>query len=223
MSRKRLSVEQIINRLRKADLLLAQGRTVVEVCRRMGVSRSTYYRWRKKYGGLMPNTAFSSNSEAHFRQLGFTGFRSVRRLFESGCKELPGNEGGVYLVLLPKLDPPRFRVPGSGGFFKGRDPNVPKSELRSNWVEGAKVLYIGKAGGGRGSSLRTRVRALVRFGHRCSVGHRGGRYLWQIKSSGEFRVCWMTTPGENPREVERRLIREFKEKYGQRPFANLTD
>ena len=52
MPRKRFSVEQIINHLREADVLLAQGRTVGEVCRRIGVSEQSYYRWRKEYGGL---------------------------------------------------------------------------------------------------------------------------------------------------------------------------
>jgi putative transposase len=52
MPRKRFSVEQIINHLREADVLLAQGQTVVEVCRRIGVSEQSYYRWRKEYGGL---------------------------------------------------------------------------------------------------------------------------------------------------------------------------
>jgi putative transposase len=52
MPRKRFSVEQIINHLREADVLLAQGRTVGEVCRQIGVSEQTYYRWRKEYGGL---------------------------------------------------------------------------------------------------------------------------------------------------------------------------
>ena len=52
MPRKRFSVEQIINHLREADVLLVQGRTVGEVCRRIGVSEQSYYRWRKEYGGL---------------------------------------------------------------------------------------------------------------------------------------------------------------------------
>ncbi len=223
MPRKRLSAEQIINHLREADALLALGRTVTEACRLIGVSRQTYYRWRRNYGGPMPNTACSSNSETHFCQLKFDGCCSIRELIKSGCKKLPDKEGGVYLVLLPELGRPRFLVTGSGGFFRGRDPNVPISKLRSNWVDGAKVLYIGKAGGGPRGSLRTRVRALVRFGQGRRVGHWGGRYLWQLKSSGDLRVCWMTTPEENPREVEHRLIQMFKEKYGQRPFANLTD
>jgi|TARA_B100001971_G_C18092870_1_gene484464 transposase-like protein len=52
MPRKRFSVEQIINHLREADVRLAQGRTVGEVCRQIGVSEQSYYRWRKEYGGL---------------------------------------------------------------------------------------------------------------------------------------------------------------------------
>ncbi len=52
MPRKRFSVEQIIGHLREADVLLAQGQTVGEVCRRIGVSEQSYYRWRKEYGGL---------------------------------------------------------------------------------------------------------------------------------------------------------------------------
>jgi len=52
MPRKRFSVEQIIHHLREADVLLAQGRTVGEVCRGIGVSEQSYYRWRREYGGL---------------------------------------------------------------------------------------------------------------------------------------------------------------------------
>jgi putative transposase len=43
MSRKRFSIEQIINHLREAEVLLAQGRTVGEICRRIGVSEQSYY------------------------------------------------------------------------------------------------------------------------------------------------------------------------------------
>jgi len=57
MPRKRFTVEQIINHLREADVLLTQGRTVGEVCRQIGVSEQTYYRWRKEYGGLKVDQA----------------------------------------------------------------------------------------------------------------------------------------------------------------------
>lgn len=52
MPRRRFSVEQIINHLREAEVLLTQGQTVGEICRRIGVSEQSYYRWRREYGGL---------------------------------------------------------------------------------------------------------------------------------------------------------------------------
>jgi len=52
MPRKCFTVEQIINHLREAEVLLSQGHTVGAVCRRIGVSEQSYYRWRKEYGGL---------------------------------------------------------------------------------------------------------------------------------------------------------------------------
>lgn len=52
MARKRYSPEEIIGRLREAEVALAEGATVAEVCRRIGVTQVTYYRWRKEYGGM---------------------------------------------------------------------------------------------------------------------------------------------------------------------------
>jgi transposase-like protein len=52
MSRRRYSAEQIITHLREAEVLLAKGQTVGEVCRQLGITSNTYYRWRKEYGGL---------------------------------------------------------------------------------------------------------------------------------------------------------------------------
>ncbi len=57
MPRRRYSVEQIINHLREAEVLLAQGQTVGEICRRIGVSEQSYYRWRREYGGLKVDQA----------------------------------------------------------------------------------------------------------------------------------------------------------------------
>ena len=52
MARKRHSAEEIINKLREAEVGLASGRGVVEMCRALGVTEQTYYRWRNEYGGL---------------------------------------------------------------------------------------------------------------------------------------------------------------------------
>jgi transposase-like protein len=52
MSRKRFTAEQIIGKLREAEVGLAQGQTVGQVCRTLGVAEQTFYRWRREYGGL---------------------------------------------------------------------------------------------------------------------------------------------------------------------------
>jgi len=52
MSRRRYSPEQIIGMLREAEVALAQGQTVAQVCRTLGIAEQTFYRWRREYGGL---------------------------------------------------------------------------------------------------------------------------------------------------------------------------
>jgi putative transposase len=57
MSKKRQTPEQIIPRLREAEVELAKGATVGLVCKKLGVTEQTYYRWRKEYGGLRMDQA----------------------------------------------------------------------------------------------------------------------------------------------------------------------
>ena len=52
--KKRHSAEQIVAKLRQADVELGKGLKVPEVCRHLGISEQTYYRWRTKYGGMDP-------------------------------------------------------------------------------------------------------------------------------------------------------------------------
>jgi transposase-like protein len=52
MVKKSHSPEQIINKLREAEVLLSQGATAGEASRKIGVTEQTYYRWRKEYGGM---------------------------------------------------------------------------------------------------------------------------------------------------------------------------
>jgi putative transposase len=52
MARKRHSSEEIIHKLREADVEIGRGRTVGEVCKQLAVTEQTYYRWRKEFGGL---------------------------------------------------------------------------------------------------------------------------------------------------------------------------
>ena len=58
MVKKGYKPEQVINKLREAEVLLSQGATVGEVCRKIGVSDVTYYRWRKEYGGMTIDQAY---------------------------------------------------------------------------------------------------------------------------------------------------------------------
>ena len=53
--KKKFSGTEIVGKLRQADVLIGQGKTVPEVCREIGVSQQTYYRWRNKYGGMSPD------------------------------------------------------------------------------------------------------------------------------------------------------------------------
>ena len=55
--KKRHSAEQIVGKLRQADVALGKGLKVPEVCRQLGISEQTYYRWRQKYGGMAPEVA----------------------------------------------------------------------------------------------------------------------------------------------------------------------
>jgi len=52
MSRKRYTPEQIIGKLREAEVALAQGQTAGQVCRTLEIAEQTFYRWRREYGGL---------------------------------------------------------------------------------------------------------------------------------------------------------------------------
>lgn len=57
MARKRFKPEQIIHMLREAEIKLASGSTVGEVCRSLGITEQTYYRWRNCYGGMLVSQA----------------------------------------------------------------------------------------------------------------------------------------------------------------------
>ena len=52
IARKRHTPEQVINKLREAEVALAEGDTVADAARRIGVTEQTFYRWRSEYGGL---------------------------------------------------------------------------------------------------------------------------------------------------------------------------
>jgi transposase-like protein len=57
MAKKHTTPEQIIAKLREAEVLIAQGKTVAQASKQIGVTEQTYYRWRKEYGGLKTDQA----------------------------------------------------------------------------------------------------------------------------------------------------------------------
>jgi len=57
MARKGYTPEQIINKLREAEVALSQGATIAAISKKIGVSDHTYYRWRKEYGGIRVDQA----------------------------------------------------------------------------------------------------------------------------------------------------------------------
>jgi putative transposase len=57
MKQKRHTVDQIIAKLRRADVELGKGMKVPEVCKLLSITEQTYYRWRQKYGGMQPEMA----------------------------------------------------------------------------------------------------------------------------------------------------------------------
>jgi len=57
MAKKRFTAEEIIGKLREAEVLSAQGQSIREICKRLSITDQTYYRWRREYGGLKVDQA----------------------------------------------------------------------------------------------------------------------------------------------------------------------
>jgi hypothetical protein len=152
---------------------------------------------------------------------GFEGFRSVGELLDPRLRHEIPDAPGVYIVLYTSDEPPEFLETSTGGWFKERDPTFEVDELEARWISRARVVYIGMTGEGRRAGLRTRIRALVRYGTGHNFGHAGGRALWQLPESGDLLVCWRPTEdGAEAASEERRLLDAFREQHKRLPFAN---
>lgn len=151
---------------------------------------------------------------------GFGGFISVASLRELDLEQVSAR-AGVYAVVRETDEEIRFLSQSIAGHFKGRDPTVRVDQLQTAWVPSSQVLYLGKAGTALGGqSIRKRVKQLLDFGAGRPVGHWGGRYLWQIESSGQLLVSWRETPQQDPSDVEKGPLEEHVAATGHRPFAN---
>lgn len=155
--------------------------------------------------------------------------RNAQRLYASRQNKGLGKwiatvpkEKGVYVITRTITDAPTFCEVGTGGFFKGKDPNVSIKELAEKWYNcNDRIVYVGRANYDDNnpkaekckSTIQSRLKEYMRFGHGKNVGHKGGRYIWQLADSEElvvwFKVC------NNPQTVESELIAKYE------PFANL--
>jgi hypothetical protein len=143
---------------------------------------------------------------------------TIRELQHTNCRDVPIGKG-VYLIIRHSLNRPEFLRKSVGGWYKKLDPSYPLKFVVSQWVDGACLLYVGKANGKKG--IRQRLRQFIQFGLGKPVGHRGGRLIWHLKDYPDMLVHWLETAWRDPDQVETTLIKAFRKVHGRRPFANL--
>ena len=153
---------------------------------------------------------------------GFEGFLTIGQLHREACLGVP-DERGVYVVLVRGDAPHEFRARSSAPLWRGQDPSVPIEELAARWVEGATVLYIGRARGpGVRNRLRQRIKRFLRYGHGKVVAHWGGRAIWQLGEASRLVVAWRPcSESEDAAVLEDAFLAAFQRAHGVLPFANL--
>jgi hypothetical protein len=131
---------------------------------------------------------------------GFVGWVPFKQMLH---QDRVPRAAGIYVVARSLTSDPKFLPTGS------------EEALRTNWVEHAEVVYVGKA-----DNLRTRLRQFAEIGASKPSGHRGGRLIWQLRESKSLLVAWKETPHEPPGQGEAALLADFRDRYGALPFAN---
>ncbi len=169
------------------------------------------------------------------------GYDNVKTLLESMNRDRIPKVGGVYAIIIPNKETPKFKVWEFGASYTKKDRKTKAEkvhplmydtvELAQSWVKDSNIIYIGKA-----DDLHKRLTDYIRYYLRLKecqvfkskynqVAHRGGRSIWQVEGAEDFMVVWMKTDSnENPKDVESALIINFKNAHGNcRPFANKRD
>ena len=128
-------------------------------------------------------------------------------------------ESGIYKIYMPS----DFEIVISSGTdavntYKGRSLLYPTEKLEDKWsviqkADKEGILYIGKA-----DDLRKRITELIEYGYGKPVPHRGGRAVWQLENNKKLLIEMILC--EKPREKERQMLIEYRERYGVYPFAN---
>jgi hypothetical protein len=151
---------------------------------------------------------------------GFTGFRLLGELDINRIPQKPG----IFAVLRPEGFEPQFLARSTAGIFKKKDPTLKAEALDAEWVDGADVLYVGKAGpGSKGNrGLRRQIQEFVDFGKGKPPGHWDGRLIWQLAAARTLIIAWKELPVDQLNAAEARYHAAFEEEYGRLPYANLV-
>lgn len=159
------------------------------------------------------------------KQDGLTGFRAVADLDINRVPQKPG----IFAVLLPDGRAPegyrpQFLARSTAGVFKKKDPTLKADALEAEWVDGADVLYVGRAGpGSKGNrGLRRQIQEYVDFGKGKPPGHWDGRLVWQLAAANQLVIAWKELPVEQLAGAEAGYHAAFVAEYGRLPFANLV-
>ena len=154
------------------------------------------------------------------REDGFAGFRPFAELEINRIPQAPGD--------LRRPQTRRFQVQflakSTAGVFKKKDPSLTQAALAAEWVDGADVLYVGKAGpGSKGNrGLRRQVQEFMDFGQGKPPGHWDGRLIWQLANAKSLLIAWKELPAGGLNQAEAKYHADFREEFGRLPFANLV-
>lgn len=164
-------------------------------------------------------------TKASLKQDGFTGFRPLVDLEINRIPQKPG----LFAVLLPEGPAPnsarpQFLAQSTAGVFKKKDPTLKTDMLDAAWVDGAEVLYFGKAGpGSKGNrGLRRQIQEFVDFGRGKPPGHWDGRLIWQLAAATKLVIAWKELPVQQLAAAEAGYHAAFVDEFGRLPFANLV-
>jgi hypothetical protein len=151
---------------------------------------------------------------------GFAGFKSFDSL---EIMRVPQGTG-VFAVLRPNEYEPHFLKRSTAGVFKKKIPTLPAEALFGEWVDGADILFIGKAGpGSKGNrGLRSQIKEFLDFGRGLPPGHWDGRLIWQLTHTDELIIAWKEHPADEVNQAEAAYHAAFVAEHGKLPFANLV-
>ncbi|AXJ09187.1 hypothetical protein [Arthrobacter sp. PM3] len=159
-------------------------------------------------------------SKQSLKDDGFTGFRVLGDLDINRIPQKPG----IFAVLRPEGFGPQFLARSTAGVFKKKDPTLRVEALDAEWVDGADVLYVGKAGpGSKGNrGLRRQIQEFVDFGKGKPPGHWDGRLIWQLAAARTLIIAWKELPVDQLNGAEAAYHAAFVDEYGRLPYANLV-